>query len=269
MVFRSIFKYISSIKHSSKGFLVIFLLLQIIPSKSFATTSRNLTIFTEPNMMLAMTEIARIYARNSNAVISVYFNSSYELISAIDLGEPADLFISAHRDSIKNLRQKGLVDVYNVEYFARDQLALVANIHNNKLTDADELVTIEDYLNYLNANRSTLITDYEGNSSGTFSVNYIKNLNLDQIKLFKKIAEDKSSITDLIKSDSTQYGLLFASQAKNDKDFKILAMTDRKDIFYQALVIAGNNMEIAREFLRFLKSNQAKEILRKNGFIAN
>lgn len=238
-----------------------------MPNKLLASQSRNLTIFAEPNMMVAMTELARIYSKNSNAIISVYFNSSYELISAIDLGEPADLFISAHRDSIKNLRQKGLVDVYNVEYFARDQIALVANSSNKKISEIEELSTIEDYLKYLNNNRSTLITDYEGNSSGIFSINYIKNLNLDQIRLFKKIAEDKSSINNLIKSDSSQYGLLFASQAKSDKDFKILAMTDRKDIFYQALVIAGNNMEIAREFLRFLKSKQAREVLKKNGFI--
>lgn len=160
-----------------------------------------------------------------------------------------------------------MVDVYNVEYFARDQIALVANSSNKSILETEELSTIEDYLRYLDKNRATIITDYKGNSSGAFSINYIKNLNLTQIKLFKKIAEDKSSIDSLIKSDSSQFGLLFASQVRNDKEFTILATTDRKDIFYQALVIAGNNMEIAREFLRFLKSKQAKEILKKNGFI--
>ena len=46
-------------------------------------------------------------------------------------------------------------------------------------------------------------------------------------------------------------------------------ISDCLDIFYQALVIAGNNMEVAREFLKFLKTPQSKEILKENGFIVD
>ena len=40
-----------------------------------------------------------------------------------------------------------------------------------------------------------------------------------------------------------------------------------KNIFYQAFVIAGDNMDVAREFLNFLKTPNAKNILRNSGFI--
>jgi ABC-type molybdate transport system substrate-binding protein len=49
----------------------------------------------------------------------------------------------------------------------------------------------------------------------------------------------------------------------------ILATKKNLNIFYQALVIAGDNMEVAREFLKFLKSAEAKKILEQSGFIAN
>jgi ABC-type molybdate transport system substrate-binding protein len=38
---------------------------------------------------------------------------------------------------------------------------------------------------------------------------------------------------------------------------------------YQAFIIAGNNMDIAREFLKFLKSNKAKKIFLDSGFSLN
>ena len=77
-----------------KILLSVFFLLLLIPQNSFSATSRNLTIFAEPNMALALTKIARLYSQHSNSIVSVNFNSSYELMSDITAGEPADIFIS-------------------------------------------------------------------------------------------------------------------------------------------------------------------------------
>ena len=138
-------------------YLLVTILL--FSQNSFANPSRNLTVFAEPKMALALTKITRLYSQKSNTIVSTNFASAPELIASIDSGEPADVFISAHSDSIELIKRKGLADVHNVGYVAKN-----------------------------------------GN------------------------------------------------------------------IFYQALVIAGDNMEVAREFLKFLKSDVAKTILKEIGF---
>lgn len=249
------------------GFFILFFSLQ----NSFASSSRNLTIFAEPNMVVALTKISRLYSQKSNVIVSVNFGYSSDLIHEVDSGEPADVFISAHSGWIETLRQKGLVDVYNIGYIAIDKLALVTSKSNPTLQA--ELVTgkisIEEILKILDQNKSTLILDSEGNSSGKFSNELVRSLALENLQLFNKLSEDKSPILNIVKSNSDQYALLLKSQVKNDRNLQILATKEDENIFYQALVIAGDNMEVAREFLKFLKTEAAKTIFKESGFTTN
>lgn len=254
----------------TKIFLISFFLLSFFSKNSLASTSRNLTIFAEQNMVMAMTKIARIYSQKSNVIVSVNFGSSSDLMNSIDSGEPADVFISAHLGWIETLRHKGLIDVYNVGYIARDELVLVANKSNPNLSEElKSSKSFENSLEILNRNGSTLVLDNEGNSSGKFSHDLIKKNLLPNLQLLHKSTEDKSPILNVVKSGKDQYALLLMSQVKNDFDLEILATKKDENIFYQALVIAGDNMEIAREFLKFLSSDAAKKILKESGFVVD
>ncbi len=233
-------------------------------------TSRNLTIFAEPNMAVALTKIARIYSQKNNVIVSLNFNSAANLVSEIEGEAPVDILICAHDQLIGTLRNKGLVDVYNIGYFVEDNLVLVTSSNNKEVAGlVDNDLNFEATLAALDQNKAVLIVDNEGTSLGKFSGDLIKKLKLENLKIFTHLAEDKTPIFDLVKKDSSQYSILLASQANNLKDIKILAVKKDFKIFYQALVIAGENMENSREFLKFLKSSISKEVLRKNGFEVN
>ncbi|MBL6664477.1 MAG: molybdate ABC transporter substrate-binding protein [Rickettsiales bacterium] len=244
--------------------LVVLFLSQLATKNVHAIPKKNLTIFAEPNLTLAMTELARIYSRQSNIVVSVNFNSSQELLDQIDQGDPADLFISAHKSAISEIKQKGLADYYNIGFFARDEIVLVGSQEKN--IDISSDLDLDLYLKELSKNRSTVITDHDGSSSGSYTIDYLNRFKSGGLKVFNKVSEDETPILQLIKSNKSQYGLLFASQVYDD-DLKVLAKSNEDDIFYQALVIVGYNMDNAREFLKFLKSNTAKTILRESGLI--
>lgn len=254
-----------------KFFFFVFVLTLCASQNSFAAQSRNLTIFAEPNMALALTKIARLYSQKYNTITSVNFGSSADLLNEVDSGEPADVFISAHHGWIESLRQKGLIDIYNIGYIANDELVIITSKSNpNPLTELmTEKLSLEDVLKILNRNKATLILDNESNSSGKLSNDFIKKLDINDLKLFKKLNEDKSSFLNIVKNNSENYALLLSSQIKNKSDFNILATKKDENIFYQALVIAGDNMEIAREFIKFLKSDIAKAALRESGFVVN
>lgn len=263
-------------KFLQKVLLSLFLLcfsLFSTSKNSHASNSRNLTIFAEQNMVLALTKIARLYSQQHNIVVSINFNSSLELLNDVDSGEPADVFISANSAMIDSLKQKGLVDVYNVSYIARDKLVLVTSKNNPNIDKRllKKNLSLREAIQTLDDIRATLIIDQEGSSSEKYSSELIKSLNLvdNKLLLVKKLKEDKASILNSFKGSSDHYAMVVSSQIKNRQNLLILASAKEDRIFYQALVIAGDNMEAAREFLKFLKSNTARADLRDNGFITD
>ena len=252
----------------SKKFLVIFLFCMFSGS-AFAAQSRNLTVFAEQNTVVPLTKIARIYSQKNNVVVSINFNSSAELLTDIDAGDPADVFISAHHILIETLKQKGLVDIYNIGYIARDNLVLTTSNENKKIPDKLKNPKLENSLRILNQEQATVITDQEGSSSGRHSNDFVQSLSLSDLKLFAKLPEDTSPLLNTLKENPERYVLLLESQIKNKDNLKVVSRSSDGKIFYQAFVIAGDNMETAREFLKFLKSNAAKTAFKESGFSVN
>jgi molybdate transport system substrate-binding protein len=254
----------------SAVFLPLMFFCSVASAKT-PTAPINLTIFAEPNMTYALTEIARSYSNNRNAVISINFNSSFELIQNIDFGEPADIFISSHPFWIETLKQKGLVDVYNLSNIAKDQLVLITSVKNKKITndivkDADP---ISETLREISNIKIPLIIGSDYSSLGRYTSQLVKEANIKDQYLYRKVNEDKKSIIDFIRDNNDYCGIVLASEVKNQNDIRILRIIPEIDIFYQGLVIAGDNMEKARDFLKYMKSDESKKLLTKNGFIVD
>lgn len=256
----------------AKKFIWLLLIFCLGKSLScFANTTRNLTIYSEPNLAIALTKIARLYSQNFPVNVAVNFNSSFDFINEIDSGEPADIFISAHPTWVETLKQKGLIDVYNIGYIANDQLVVVAK-NNNKLINeklSKKNLKIEQALAILDEMKVNLIIDHDGSASGFFAKEFLQNLNLENIVIFTKLQEDKNSLARDLISDDNSFALMLESQVRNNKNLQIIARKIDNNIFYRALVIAGDNMEVAREFLKFLKTSNAQKILKDNSFIIN
>jgi len=254
-----------------RNILTTTALFLLLANSSYASQIKSLTILAEPNLVTALTKISRTYSQKNAVIISVGFAAAADLINDIDSGEPADVFISAHQDWLMNLKQKGLIDIYNVGHIASDNLVLVTSRDN--LSAPNYLVEknpdLQEALQILNSNRLNLIIDNDNSSLGKYSNDMINNLQLHDLKLFTKLNEDKSSITNLLQNNADSYAILLASQVNNRSELRVLSRKKSEHIFYQALVIAGDNMDIAREFLKFLKTAQAKAIFKENGFIVD
>ena len=236
-----------------------------------ANAVRNLTIYAEPNLFVALTKIARIYSQNFSVNVSVNFNSSLDFVDEIDSGEPADIFISAHPVFAETMKQKGLIDVYNIGYIANDELILVTSKNNKELPVKfiGNDLSLEEAIKLIDQSKNNIILDHEGNSSGYFAKSFLQNFTLENLSVFSKLPEDKNSIVRDLSSDPNSYALIFVSHLRHAKNLQILARKKDKNIYYRALVIAGDNMEVAREFLKFLKKTQSQKILQEHGFFIN
>ncbi|MFM7621064.1 MAG: substrate-binding domain-containing protein [Alphaproteobacteria bacterium] len=251
--------------------IIILASLVITISQAQGNAVRNLTIYAEPNLFVAFTKIARIYSQNFAVNVSLNFNPSLDFVDEIDSGEPADIFISAHPIFAETMKQKGLIDVYNIGYIANDELILVTSKDNKELPVKfiDNNLSLEEAIRLIDQSKNNIIIDHEGNSSGFFAKNFLQNFTLENLSIFSKLPEDKNSIIRDLTNDPNSYALIFASHLRNAKNLQILARKKDKNIYYRALVIAGDNMEVAREFLKFLKKSQSQKILQENGFFIN
>ena len=75
-----------------------------------------------------------------------------------------------------------------------------------------------------------------------------------------------NDFTDFINEHNDYCVIVMESEAKNNESFFVLGVVAFVTVDYQALVIAGDNMESARNFIEYLKSDEAKDILLKNGY---
>jgi molybdate transport system substrate-binding protein len=237
-------------------------------SLEIAKKVNNLTVFSESNMTYPLVKIARLYSSTGNSAVSINFNSSYDLIQNIDIGEPSDIFISSHSDWIDRLKQKGLVDVYSLSNIAKDRLVLVTSKSNNKVNSVkiNQQADIKEIFKEMNNQRATLIVDSALTSLGKYTDVILKENGMSSQRIYRKTLEDKKPIIDFISENNEYFGIVLASAVKNYDNIVVLRTID-SDIYYQALVIAGTNMDKARDFLKFIKSDAAKNVFAENGFV--
>jgi molybdate transport system substrate-binding protein len=228
----------------------------------------NLTILSESNMTYPLVKIARLYSESKNSTVSINFNNSHALIKDIEAGEPADIFISSHPDWIENLKQKGLVDVYNLANLAKDNLVLVTS--RNKKADTSKISQIYDIKTIFREiirQRSSLIVDSNHTSLGKYTDTILQKDGFMNQIVYRKNIEDKKHIADFINQNDEYYGIILTSSVKDYNNILVLKTIEDIEIHYQALAIAGNNMDKARDFLEFIKSQQAKDIFAESGFV--
>jgi molybdate transport system substrate-binding protein len=252
-------------------YLSLICLLFNLPKFALAKDPGALTIFSESSMTYALAKIAGHYSKKENVAISVDFNSSFDLINNIDLGEPADIFISSHIDWVKNLTQKGLVDHYSSLNFAKDNLVLVTSKQNKKinLEEISELKNFNNILEVVINKRAPLIIGSEDSSLGRYTKDILIGSKISNFRIFKKLNEDKKSIINFVNNHPEYCAIVMESDIKDDNNIVILSRVPKIKINYHALVIAGDNMDNARRFIKYLKSDEARSILTEYGFILN
>lgn len=243
-------------------------------NNAFSKTLPNITILSEPDMIAPLNKIARLYSEESNSIISANFKPSLELIREIDDGEPGDVFISSHTDWIESLKRKGVIDVYSITNIAKNRLVLITSENNKKITPDDikkaRTKGISKALKMLSDKKIPLIIEPLQSSLGQYSKAIINNAGTYKQKIYYRIPEDKKSMTDLVKinnnSDGYNSGITLSSSIKKGDNIIILSEISNSEIYYQAVVVAGYNMDVGRDFLKFLKSDKAKKILEESGF---
>jgi molybdate transport system substrate-binding protein len=236
----------------------------------------NITILASSSLATPITELSRKYSRLYNITVTASYNSSSEQAWRIEEGESADIFISSHHHWMSSLKQMGLIDVYSLANLVRNKLVLVSST-KGKLSEYPIIGNnVTEKLEYLNNRTIMSFGDPDNTSLGMYTKQALINLGkITKTDLWTKLdsttiksASAKNNLY-LISHGETA-GIIYYSDAANNEEIRILSVIDESlhdPIVYQAAVVAGENMEHAREFLNFLQTQESKQIFKKHGFI--
>jgi molybdate transport system substrate-binding protein len=261
-----------------KLYLIILIILLANPAHADFRDLPNITVLAASSLTEPMTQIIRMYSRQHDITVSGVYDSSSEQALKIQEGESADVFVSSHPFWMNELKKMGLIDVYSVANIVKNKLVLVTSAQSNLNEYSIPGDNFQAKLEYLNNRVIMSMGDPNSTSLGLYTKQSLQKIDENN---HTNLWENFNSHT--IKTSNSKYnlylishgetaGITYYSDAYNNNEVHILSVVDEElhdPIIYQAAVVAGENMTIAREFVDFLRSDTAKQIFKKYGFIVD
>ncbi len=229
----------------------------------------SVTVLADNSLTLPLTLIAREFARERDVMISVAFASAIEQLEDIEDGNPANVLITAQPGSIDQLKAQGLADVYSQSIVARNELVLVTRKEHPVQFQFAEGTSLNDALEPLGKYYYFVAADPTFLELGIFSSEIIDHYGWDkELGTHFVFPNDLPSMHELI-AERPHAGLLYMSEAKRNHDLRIIDTVPQETyspVQYEAIVVAGEYMNTARNFIEYLNSPAAQKVFADMGF---
>jgi len=263
-------------KHFIALFLQVFLTFTAtegLAQNQKKAFERGLIVLASPSMTNVMHHTLKEFSKKRNISIASTFNETEDLAGSIELGEPANIFISEDSLRMRDLQRKGVLNVFSLNAVASDKLVLVLPKKHYLIDRISKKETIEEKLEYVIKNAIVAITDPESDPSGRYTKQALEVMKLWKLAENKTIKTDNSRRSLYLSKYSNNPSIVYASDAKNIKNINIIGEIPQKyydKIVYQAAIVAeiNSNSEVddSEEFVKYLKSKKVKSLLEEYGF---
>lgn len=250
------------------SFLLVFVLSSCTKSeKAEIAETEDIYISAAASLTDVINELKEIYEKDNKSVeIKTNFAGSGALQSQIEEGAPADIFISAADKQMNLLEEKKLIDEDSRVELLKNEVVLIVR--------TDEKVEDIDFKN-LSAVDKIAIGDPSFVPVGQYSEEIFTNLgNWEEVKNKMVISQDVRQSLDWVVSGNIQSATVYKTDAITEKDkVKIIAQApekSHKEINYPLAIVEKNkDKKKVKDFYDFLKSDEAKKVYEKYGFVVN
>ncbi|HBC4330512.1 TPA: molybdate ABC transporter substrate-binding protein [Staphylococcus aureus] len=196
---------------------------------------------------------------HKNADIKFNYGGSGALRKQIESGAPVDVFMSANTKDVDALKDKNKAhDTYK---YAKNSLVLIGDKDSNYTSVKD-----------LKGNDKLALGEVKTVPAGKYAKQYLDNNNL-----FKEVeskivyAKGVKQVLNYVEKGNAKQGFVYKTdlykQNKKIDTVKVIKEVElKKPITYEAG--ATSDSKLAKEWMEFLKSDKAKEILKEYHFTA-
>ncbi len=264
--------------------LIIMLLLEGTAGCTGSQTSENFST-SEPTRSMSPQTIARIelsvsaaasttdvlksinglYTQaNNNVKIVADFASSGILQKQIEQGAPVDVFLSAGASQMDVLQKQQLILDETRKDLLNNKIVLIVPVNSSLgIGSFDDLISDKV--------TKVAMGDPKFVPAGTYGKETLDVLGITE-KLQPKLilGADVRQVLTYVESGNVDAGIVYSTDAAISKGVKIVAsapdIINDKIVYPIAIIKYSKNIDIAKTYISFLFSNQAKDIFQKYGF---
>lgn len=235
------------------------------PKTAAPTNAVKLNVSAAATLTHALKEINSLYTQGKpNVTITPNFASAGTLQTQIENGAPADVFISAAATQMDNLQ--------------KEELILNDTRHNLLNNTAVLIVPADSTLGLTSFNdlasdkvKRVAIGDPKSVPCGTSAHQAFDELGITaQIQPKEVLAMDGSQVLTYVESGNVDAGIVYSTDALTSDKVKVVASApadiNAKIVYPVAVIKAAKNPDVAKDYVNFLFSDQAKEVFEKYGF---
>jgi molybdate transport system substrate-binding protein len=212
-----------------------------------------------------MGALARDFEK-SNPGVKLTFNygASGQLKMQIENGAPADLFLSAAVADMDALDDKGLLDRATRINIAGNALVLIRNRSRGPRIQNVEELFMRSVDRIAIGNPATV-------PAGRYAKEALESWGFyDRLKNKLIFSENARQVLDYVARGEVDAGFVYKTDALTESSVEVvetIATNRHKPIFYPAAVLtAGKHPALAKQFIEYLRTEEARRIFRKHGF---
>jgi len=242
-----------------------FLILTLLFLGQVEVRAIEINVFAAASLTDALKEIGAAYEKQSGEKVSYNFGASSMLERQIEEGAPADVFFSADEAKMDALAAKDLIVKETRKSRLSNSLVIVTSSDSNlKITSPADLASPKV--------RRIALADPRAVPAGVYSKAF-----LEKQKLWPNIEPKVVPVDNVraalaaVESGNIEVGMVFKTDAAISKKVKVAyevpADIGPKISYPMAVTKNAKQVESAKEFLKYLGSNDAAKIFTKYGFI--
>jgi molybdate transport system substrate-binding protein len=213
----------------------------------------------------AMLQIAAGYEAETGNHVDFTFGSSGQLMAQIKSGAPVDAFISAADKQVADLEKLGLIDPNSRRNIASNTLVLIL--------PANTKIRVSGFQDLADpAVGKVAIGEPRTVPAGQYAQQVLHKLGLEPALTGRLIyGSNVRQVLDYVERGEVSAGIVYRTDAMlAGASVKVAAAADDstyEPINYPAVIInASKKQPIAREFLDYLASDEARSVMKSKGF---
>lgn len=225
---------------------------------------KELTISAAASLTDAMDELKEIYEAENNVELTFNFAGSGKLAQQIQQGAPVDVFISANEDWLDTLLEEGLIDADSTTDVTGNKLVLIAEKDTTLVYDSFSDINVKELSNIA-------VGKPESVPAGEYTQKALEAIDKwKEIEPYIVYAKDVRQVLTYVETGNADIGFVYESDALSSDKVEILTESNPKEhdpiIYPGGVTTETEQEEVAEDFLAFMTSDEAQEILETYGF---
>jgi len=249
-----------------KQFRYLLLLAALLSLVAPAHAQRTLTVSAAASLRDALTEIGHDFEhRHPGVQVRFNFGASGALELQIEQGAPVDAFVSAADKQMDDLASRNLILKETRSVIARNSLVLIVPA-DSKLAIGGFPDLTKPFVNHV------AIGDPASVPAGKYAQQVLTRLKIWRAVLNGAVlCKDVRSVLTQVELGNVDAGIVYSTDAAITNKVRVVAVSPEawhSPIDYPAAVVAASHdPDAARALVNFLKSDEAKAVLKKYRFV--